>query len=645
MTTILAACSLALALSQPPVSSDPPGMIVIRPKPRADSGRAPNSQLLPPARIVEESPDRPGFLVIRPRPINGSVLPATANSFDPSTPPPGHYGSVTVIRPRPAGSIPPAPPTSSPISSSPIGLPAPQPPAGEPATPQKPAAELPADPTKGKLIRDTWDAVFVKGMHIGYVHTSVREFEKDGSKFFYATKELKQTVARFGQRVEMSEEETTLETPEGQVLVYRRRQGMGKNQVLAVTGTVSGKSMVLKGEGQAAGMNESIPWPEGVIGIAKEATILKEKAAKPGETITYLMFAGQVNWVAKYTMTVKANEQVALYTGEAPRNLVKVEVAMDPIRDKQGVTFALPVSTVWHDAATGEPLKAEFDMPPLGGMMVITRTTKDAATRVPGKVPELFDVQSIKLDKAVAGIHQASSVTYRVTIAKDAEPQSVFARDGRQTVDNYDAGTKTLDLVARAGDTDLGVKEAKDPKTNDDYLKECLGTSFYIDWNTDETKRHATSAVANLPPNASALDKAKAVERWVRQNMQPAEFSQAMSPCTTVAKSLSGDCTEYSMLATGMCRSLGIPARTSLGLVYAPDQAGAPFLAFHMWFEVYDGTKWVALDGTLAMGKIGPGHIKISDAHWHNETSMAPLLPVLRVLMAKPTVTVGKVVK
>jgi hypothetical protein len=642
MTSILAACSLALALSQSPVPSDPPGMIVIRPKPRAESGQSPNSQLLPPARIVEDSPDRPGFLVIRPRPINGSVLPATANSFDPSTPPPGHYGSVTVIRPKPAGTIPPTSPAPA-VGSSPIGLPAPQPPAGEPAATQKPAAELPADPTKGKLIRDTWDAVFVKGLHIGYVHTSVREFEKDGSKFYYATKELKQTVARFGQRVEMSEEETTFETPEGQVLVYRRRQGMGNKQALAVTGTVTGKSMTLKGEGHAAAMTgETIPWPDGVIGIAKEASLLKDKKVKVGDTLSYQMFAGQVVWVAKYTMTVKANEKVALYAGEQPRNLFKVEVAMDPIRDKQGVTFALPTSTVWHDAATGEPLKAEFDMPPLGGLMTVTRTTKEAATRAPGKVPDLFDVQSIKLDKVVAGIHQASSVTYRVTIAKDPEPKSVFARDGRQTVDNYDAETKSLDLMARAGDA---AEAVKDPKTNDDYLKECLGTSFYIDWNTDETKRHAANAIAHLPPNATALDKAKAVERWVRQNMQPAEFSQAMSPCTTVAKSLSGDCTEYSMLATGMCRSLGIPARTDLGLVYAPDQSGTPFLAFHMWFEVYDGTKWVALDGTLALGKVGPGHVKISDAHWHNETSMAPLLPVLRVLMAKPTVTVGKVVK
>jgi transglutaminase-like putative cysteine protease len=642
MRSLLAALSLSVlgvcAGAQPP--QDPPGMMVIRPKPKADApvlpaaGSATVSQRLPQPRIVEDDPTRPGLLVIRPRPGTSSIpLPSPSPRILEGSAP-GHYGSVIVVRPK-------STPTNAATAATPFVnakgmLPAPQPPAGDPAPQSKPAAELPADPTKGKLIRDTWDAVFVKNMHIGYVHTSVREFEKDGSKFFYATKELRQTVSRFGQRVEMYEEETTFETPEGQVLVYRRRQGVGRNQVLAVTGTVSGKSIVLKGEGAAGGMNETVPWNEGVIGIAKEATIVKDKMPKPGESFTYLMFAGQVNWVGKYTVTGKANENVALYAGEAPRNLLKVEVQMDPIRDKQGTTFALPASTVWHDVASGEPLKAEFDMPPLGGTMTVTRTTREAALRPPGNVPELFDVQSIKLDKTVPGIHQQASVTYRLSIPKDADPQSVFARDGRQSVANFDAATKAFDLTVRTGDGE----PVKDPRLTDEYLKECLGTSFYMDWQADEVKKHAAAAVAGLPQNATAIDKARAIEKWVRQNMRSTEFSQAMAPCATVAKSLSGDCTEYSMLAAGMCRSLGVPARTALGLVYAPDKSGTPYLAFHMWFEAYDGVKWTALDGTLAMGRVGPGHVKISDAHWHNETSMAPLLPVLRVLMARPTVDV-----
>jgi hypothetical protein len=649
--SIYSACLLTLLtvhipqlLSQNP--SDPPGMIVIRPQNKQGS-----TNIIPAnAAIIHEAKDRPGFLVVLPKgtstyqPANTSL---SANSREPL---PNHLGSLTIIRPKPQedasavtnGKDSPFKPNSTGKNSVNKNL-LPPPPSqvNVKATAQDNKPREVPDASQGKLTYETWDAVFVKNMHIGYVHTTIRELEQDKVKYLYGTKEFRQTVSRFGQRVEMVEEETTFETTEGQILVYRRKQGIGRNQVLAVTGTVEGKNINLKGEGQAAGMNESVPWPDDVIGIAKEATLMKDRQLKPNESFSYKMFAGQVNWVAKYTVTMKASEKMSIYQGEQPKEYQKVEVVMEPIRDKQGAVFSLPASTVWHEASTGYAVKAEFDMPPLGGMMTVTRTTKEAATRVPGTVPELFDVQSIKLNIAVDNIHQLNSVTYRIGVPKDADPQSLFARDGRQTLENADATGKNYDLIAKNG----SPKSDNVKAPTEEYLKECLGTSFYIDWNNPETKQHATLSVAQLPANASVLDKAKAVESYVRRTMKATEFSQAMAPCNTVAKALSGDCTEYSMLACGICRSLNIPARTNLGLVYAPDRSGVPYLAFHMWFEVYAEGQWVALDGTLAMGKIGPGHIKISDANWHNETSMTPLLPVLRVLMARPTVEVSKTVK
>ena len=126
--------------------------------------------------------------------------------------------------------------------------------------------------------------------------------------------------------------------------------------------------------------------------------------------------------------------------------------------------------------------------------------------------------------------------------------------------------------------------------------------------------------------------------------MRSTEFSQAMATCTNVAKSLSGDCTEYAMLSAGMCRALGVPSRTALGLVYAVGRDGKPYLAYHMWYEVYADGQWLALDATLGRGSVGPGHVKITAASWHEEKSFAPLLPVLTVLGSAPKVEVVKVV-
>jgi len=51
----------------------------------------------------------------------------------------------------------------------------------------------------------------------------------------------------------------------------------------------------------------------------------------------------------------------------------------------------------------------------------------------------------------------------------------------------------------------------------------------------------------------------------------------------------------------------------------------------------------VALDATLGKGSIGAGHVKITDASWHDAQSLKPLLPVMRVMLGKPTIEVVRV--
>jgi transglutaminase-like putative cysteine protease len=266
------------------------------------------------------------------------------------------------------------------------------------------------------------------------------------------------------------------------------------------------------------------------------------------------------------------------------------------------------------------------------------RTTKDAATVLVARPIELFNAQSIRLDREIPGIHAGRGIVYKVTAAKDDDPGSLFPADARQQVKNLDATAKTFELhvVASRGP----VKGAAPlPAPGEEFTK----SNYFINWDNDGVKAHAATAVKALPATATDWEKAVAVERWVKANMKAFEFSQAMATADNVAKTLSGDCTEYAMLSAAMCRALGVPSRTVLGLVYAPAKDGKPYLAYHMWFEVFANGQWLPLDATLGINGVGPGHLKIADNSWHDEKTFAPLLPVLRVLSAKPTVTVAKV--
>jgi hypothetical protein len=563
--------------------------IVIRPKGR-------------PAAAPPPTPEKPGFIVIRP---NGAKPQLVAKDVParPEKPAPRPYGGEPI----------------------PIANPKPQDDAKPDAKP---------DPQKGKLVLETWDAAYLKGHKVGYFHTVVREREANGKTYLYATREHRITLKRFGQVTEQSTEDATLETPEGQVLTTRMELALGPQQKLVLTGKVAEGILKTQAEGVVQ-KAEEVAWPDGVLGVAKEATVYKDKKPKPGETFDYLMYEGRLNRVMKVTVEVKALETIALVHGQPAKPMVRLTATLNPLKDKDGkVVFRIPPATVWCDAETYEPVRTDQDMPSLGGRLIIVRTTKELALKAPTTVPDLFDVQSVRLDRDIPGVHEKGTVTYRIRTEGDPEPETMIPEDGRQKIENLDPKTKAFDLKVTAVRQPRADANGKAP--GDEYL----GTSFFIDWENADVKRHAAAAVAGLPAGASAWQKARAVEAWVKNNMRAVEFSQAMGTAGQVAKTLSGDCTEYAMLSAAMCRAVGVPSRTALGLVYAPAAGGKPFLAYHMWFEVYADGDWVALDATLGKGSVGPGHIKITDSHWHDERTFAPLLPVLRVLMASPKVEV-----
>ena len=453
----------------------------------------------------------------------------TAGRTPPADPPP------IVIRPQKAGNpLPPAPAKGGAIIIRPQAA----------APPAQPAGE--ASPEAGRSLFDYWFVASVEGERIGYLHWSAREIEKDGRKLHVGTKYQKLTIGRFGQVVSQWGEEGSTETPEGEVLVTTMGQGIGKDQALALTGVVEGKVLKVTGAGAAAAASDT-PWPGGVTGVVREPALVRERRLKPGESLDYLTYVGSLNRVVKTTTTAEAEETAALWPGTKPRTLLRVVSRMEPVGN-----FRLPASYLWCDATTYEPLKVEFDFPGLGGRVTFLRTTRAAATAPVGKVPDLFNAQSIRLDREVPNIHSRLSVTYRVTMPRDDDPGTAFATDARQKVENLDAKAKSFDLAVTA--VRGPVPSDAPPAAADPQF---LGSSFFINWDNDPVKAHAAKAAARLPAGASAWDKARAVERWVKENMKAVEFSQAMATADNVAKTLSGDCTEYAMLAAAMCRAVG----------------------------------------------------------------------------------------
>jgi transglutaminase-like putative cysteine protease len=106
------------------------------------------------------------------------------------------------------------------------------------------------------------------------------------------------------------------------------------------------------------------------------------------------------------------------------------------------------------------------------------------------------------------------------------------------------------------------------------------------------------------------------MERWVYENLKKKNFSTLLASAAETAQTLSGDCTEHSVLLVGMARAKKIPARAVVGLLYVP---ALNAFGGHMWSEVHVNGQWVPLDATLGKGFAAAERIKFG------ETSFAGL--------------------
>jgi transglutaminase-like putative cysteine protease len=468
----------------------------------------------------------------------------------------------------------------------------------------------------GKVVLDLWDAAYLGEGKAGYVHTLAKEYEADGTKFIRTTVVLRLTVKRFSDTIEMAADTGTTETAEGIVTGTFMRQYQARQQQTQIDGVVKGRQLHLTLNGKTA--LKPAPWNSEVLGLYKQELIFKDRELTPGSKFTFLSFEPVINYVLKTEVVVKGEREVVLKGSKKKEKLTLVEVIPEKVEYKPGQKVQLPIRQMWLNDKL-EPVKTESDIPGLGPI-VTYRTTK-AIAMAPGPLAKLdlgFN-QLVRLKNRINFPHETTGATYRVTVRDDDDVASTFSRDERQQVKNVKGNT--FEIHVRSITSASGPGEAKEAAS--EFIQSC----YFINSDDDVVKERMQQAIGK---ETDPWKKAARVERWVHQNMK---FSNDESLATAdhVARTLQGDCTEYAMLTAAMCRAAGVPSRTAVGLIYA-DVKKEPVFAFHMWTEVWIKGHWIPIDATLGRGSIGAAHLKITDHSWHDERTMTPIFPVIRVV-------------
>jgi hypothetical protein len=483
-------------------------------------------------------------------------------------------------------------------------------------------ADVPA-----KAAVETWDAAYLEGAKCGSFRTVTTTLERDGQKLVRTTLTMDLRIRRYNAVVPLRIETGDDETADGKVIGLSMTQFADKGS-LTQTGTVDGTELIVGIKGQAD--TRRVPWDATVLGMHKQESVFRDRKVKPGDKFDYRTFELSLLMPVTVRVAVKDFEDVDLLVAREvngksaalrqKKKLLRVESVPDKV-EVGGNAVQLPRLVSWLDDKR-DVVRSEMELPGLG-KIALYRTTKAIATEegvAPALMPDLGLNTLIPLNRAIARPLDDASIVYRVTVKGDDDPSTTFVRDARQQVS--DASGAAFTLTVQRQQIPVENAEAEAPKA------EFGQSSYFIDSDDPKVRELAAAAVAR---EADALRRAQRIERWVYDHMTGTS-DVGFVPSSQIARDLKGDCRQHAMLTAAMCRAVGVPSRTAVGLVYVNDSDRGPVFGFHMWTEVWARGKWLGVDATLGRGTIGPGHLKVADASWHNTQTLAPLLPVIRVM-------------
>jgi transglutaminase superfamily protein len=271
---------------------------------------------------------------------------------------------------------------------------------------------------------------------------------------------------------------------------------------------------------------------------------------------------------------------------------------------KVRMTFGALVSTSWI-SDVGEVVREESPM----GMVVVKESPERAtALAVPGQV--------------MTDLLEASAVV-PVPARRIENPDAVQLLRVRLT--GFDVAGDDLQGAGQTVEGD--VFEVRDARTLragpvDPQASRFLAPEPFIESDAPEIVAEARRVTAGL---RGARARAERLVRHVNDIIEK-KPTVSLPSAREVLRTRVGDCNEHTVLYVALARSLGIPSRIAVGLVYLH---GAFY--YHAWPEVYlEGPPgrglWLPVDPTLNEFPADATHVRLARGGLDRQAAIIPLI-------------------
>ena len=460
--------------------------------------------------------------------------------------------------------------------------------------------------------QESWDVIHVRNQRIGKLHVVVEPInDKAGHKLQRVRVDWDLKFKRGEDTAQITQRWGTIEELDGQILRLdvRTKAAESADSVIRTFGDVKDGVMKLAVVGGGNSQTLDIPWGDDVRGPYGAEMSLSRKKIHAGETRRVKTFIPDFNRICLTKLVAVKPEAIELGPKNEKRKLMRVE---QTVTELDGKPHPEMTATMWVDES-GQILRTHSEM--LGGTDFY-RTTQAGAENEDGVARLDLLAASIVKCRNIPQSQTTRSVLYRVTTSSE-ELEALFPDDRRQN-NLARANKTTVTLAVKSAGKDDGDAE---PEPGPEYLR----PNSLVNSDDPTVILHMRKAVGN---QASPWDKAVAIEHWVAKNVQEKNFNTAFAPAREVARNLSGDCSEHSVLVAAMCRAANIPARCVVGVVYVEKHGG---FGPHMWNEVYVNKRWVAIDAAFDQSVVDATHLKLSTSSLDGVAPFEAFTPVLKV--------------
>ena len=438
--------------------------------------------------------------------------------------------------------------------------------------------------------KEHWYNLTLMNTKIGYVHIFSEKTEYEGEEVDRNKINMVMNLKGFGNDVTI---ETTRVEYTGSDLMPRHflltsnESGLKQVEGHIVDGVAHIKT-TLNGETTES----EVPVPPDTISEHTGVESLFQQGLKIGDKRNFHIFSLDLLKPVKTEIEVEAQDTLTYQSEEKQVYILRQTMDM-----MNGIT-----TKVWLDP---DGVSYRTQTPMMGLSMVTTKTDKEAALGDTEEVEIVLKTRILPSGKHPTRNARNFEADVKLTSGSIADTIMSNSRQ-KLEVNSEQAGRLSIQVptVATENCPDLPVQDAEG---------KYLGASAYI--QTDAPAIRAKTEEI-LDEEVNSWRAAEKLCQWVHTAITEKKVSGGFGSSLTALESLSGDCTEHTVLFIALARAAGIPARICSGIAFT-QKLNAFY--YHFWAEVYVG-RWVQMDPTWGQTIADANHIQLGGSTLESDT-------------------------